>query len=95
MMDYLNLFIGEEYFTHATQDEDHGYRVASPHIEAIEKDYTLRHGRGHAIMNGYDDDSLYSDFSSMSITTSSYDYPNEQSMHYPLNCETKHDDFQH
>lgn len=46
MMDYLNPFTNEEYFTHTIQDEDH--------IEAIKKDYTRIHGRGHASTDDYD-----------------------------------------
>ena len=35
----LSLFTGEDDFTHATQDEDHGSRRASPGIGAIGKPY--------------------------------------------------------
>ena len=38
----LSLFTGEEYYTHVTQDEDHGIRNVGPGIGAGGKDYTRR-----------------------------------------------------
>ena len=38
----LSPFTGEEYYTHATQDEDHGIRNVGPEIGAIGKNYTRR-----------------------------------------------------
>ena len=38
----LSPFTGEEYYTHATQDEDNGIRNAGPRIGAVGKDYTRR-----------------------------------------------------
>lgn len=53
MMDNLNSFTSDEYLTYATQGEDYGCRATCPSIKAIGKDYTKRHGKGNASMNGY------------------------------------------
>ena len=38
----LSSFTGEEYYTHATQDEDHGITNVGPGISATGKDYISR-----------------------------------------------------
>ena len=38
----MSQFTGEEYYTHATQDEDHEIRNAGPGIGAVGKNYTRR-----------------------------------------------------
>ena len=38
----LSPFTGEKYYTHATQDEDHGIRNVGPRIDTVGKDYTNR-----------------------------------------------------
>ena len=50
----LSPFIGEDDFTHATQDEDHGSRRAGPGIGAIRKPYRGRQRR----MTPYNEDSV-------------------------------------
>ena len=61
----LSPFIGEDDFTHATQDEDHGSRKAEPGIGAIGKPYKGRQRR----MTSYNEDSFLASFESMSIGT--------------------------
>ena len=54
----LSPFTGEDDFTHATQDEDHGSRRAGPGVEAIGKPYRGRQRR----MTPYNEDSLSASF---------------------------------
>ena len=61
----LSLFIGEDDFTHATQDEDHGSRRVGPSIGVIGKPYRGKQRR----MTPYNEDSFSTSFESMSIGT--------------------------
>ena len=61
----LSPFTGEDDFTHATQDEDHGSRRASAGIRAIGKPYRGRRRR----MTQHNEDLFSTSFESMSIGT--------------------------
>ena len=61
----LSLFTGEDDFTHATQDEDHGSKRDRLGIGAIGKSYRGRQRR----MAQHTDDSFSASFESMSIGT--------------------------
>ena len=76
----LSSFTGEDDFTHATQDEDHGSRRASPGIGAIRKPYRGRQQR----MAHHNEDSLSTSFESMSIGTQYSDSSNDSNI-FPLN----------
>ena len=65
----LSPFTGEDDFTHATQDEDHGSRRASPGIGAIGKPYN--------------EDSFSASFKSMSIRTQFSDSSSEGNIFPP------------
>ena len=69
----LSPFIGEDDFTHATQDEDHGSSRAGPGIGAIGKPYRGRQRR----MTYHNEDSMSASFESMSIGTQYSDSSNE------------------
>ena len=69
----LSLFIGEDDFTHATQDEDHGSKRASAGIGAIRKPYRGRRRR----TTQHNEDSFSTSFESMSIGTQYSDLHNE------------------
>ena len=75
----LSPFIGEDDFTHATQDEDHGSRRAGPGIGAIRKPYRGRQRR----MTPYNEDSFLASFESMSIGTQFSDSLNEGNIFPP------------
>ena len=75
----LSPFTGEDDFTHATQDEDHGSRRASPGIGAIGKPYRGRQRR----MTPYNEDSSSASFESLSIGTQFSDSSNESSIFPP------------
>ena len=75
----LSPFTGEDDFTHATQDEDHGSRRAGPGVGAIGKPYRGRQQR----MTLYNEDSLSASFESMSIGTQFSDSSNEGNIFPP------------
>ena len=75
----MSPFTGEDDFTHAIQDEDHGSRRASPGIEAIGKPYRGRERR----MTPYNEDSFSANFESMSIGTQFNDSSNEGNIFPP------------
>ena len=66
----LSPFIGEDDFTHATQDEDRGSRRVGPGIKAIGKPHRGRQRR----MTPYNEDSFSASFESMSIGTQFSDH---------------------
>ena len=68
----MSPFIGEDDFTHATQDEDHRSRRAGPGIGAIGKPYRGRQQR----KTPYNEDSFSTSFESMSIGTQFNDSSN-------------------
>ena len=61
----MSPFSGENDFTHATQDEDHGFRRAGPGIGAVGKPYRGRRRR----MTQHNEDLFSASFESMSIGT--------------------------
>ena len=69
----LSPFTGEDDFTHATQDEDHGPRRAGPGIGAVGKPYRGRRRR----MTQHNEDSFSASFESMSIGTQYSDSSND------------------
>ena len=69
----MSPFTGEDDFTHATQDEDHGSRRASPGIGAIGKPYRGRQRR----MTQHNEDSFSASFEFMSIDTQYSDSSND------------------
>ena len=75
----LSPFNGEDDFTHATQDEDHGSRRAGPGIGAIRKPYRGRQRR----MAHHDEDSFSVSFESMSIGTQYSDSSNDNNIFPP------------
>ena len=75
----MSPFTGEDDFTHATQDEDHGSRRAGPGIGAIGKPYRGRQRR----MIPYNEDSFSATFESMSIGTQFNDSSNEGNIFPP------------
>ena len=75
----MSPFTGEDDFTHATQDEDHGSRRAGPGIGAIGKPYRGRQRR----MTPYNEDSFSTSFESMSIGTQFSDSSNEGNIFPP------------
>ena len=62
----LSPFTGEEYYTHATQDEDHGTRNVGPGIGAVGKDYTSRKN-GTMKMSHQEENSFSTNFGSMRV----------------------------
>ena len=62
----LSPFTGEEYYTHATQDEDHGIRNVGPGIGAGGKDYTRRE-KGTMKMSCQEENSFSTNFGSMRV----------------------------
>ena len=75
----MSPFTGEDDFTHATQDEDHGSRRAGPGIGAIGKPYRDRQRRkAH-----HNEDSLSVSFESMSIGTQYNDSSNDDDIFPP------------
>ena len=79
----LSPFIGEDDFTHATQDEDHGFRRCGPGIGAIRKPYRGRQRR----MAHHNEDLLSASFESMSIDTQYNDSSNDGNI-FPPNTMT-------
>ena len=75
----MSPFTGEDDFTHATQDEDHGSRRAGPGIRAIGKPY--RGGQRRKI--SYNEDSFSANFKSMGIGTQFSDSSNEGNIFPP------------
>ena len=69
----MSPFTGEDDFTHATQDEDHGSRRADASIGAIGKSYRGRRRR----MTQHNEDSFSANFKSMSIGTQYSDSSND------------------
>ena len=78
----LSPFTGEDDFTHATQDEDHGSRRAGPCIGVTGKSHKGRQRR----MTLYNEDSFSASFESMSIGTQLSDSSNEGNIfpHYTM-----------
>ena len=75
----MSLFIGEDDFTHATQDEDHGSRRVGPAIGAIGKPY-----RGRRRRMAQHNEGLFSvSFESMSIGTQYNDSSNDANVFTP------------
>ena len=75
----MSPFIGEDDFTHATQDEEHGSRRAGPGIGAIGKPHRGRQKR----MTPYNEDLFSASFESMSIGTQFSDSSNEGNIFSP------------
>ena len=75
----LSPFTGEDDFTHATQDEDHGSRRAGLGIGAIGKPYRGRRRR----MTQQNEDSFSTSFKSMSIGTQYSDSSNDANVFPP------------
>ena len=75
----LSPFTGEDDFTHATQDEDHGSRRVGAGIGAIGKPYRGRQRR----MAHHNEDSLSTSFESMSIGTQYSDSSNDGNIFPP------------
>ena len=80
----LSPFTGEDDFTHATQDEDHGSRRAGSGIGAFGKPHRGRQRR----MTPYNEDSFSASFESMSIGTQFNDSSNEGNIFppYTMSC---------
>ena len=76
----LSPLTGKDDFTHATQDEDHGFRRAGAGIGAIRKPYRGRRRR----MIKHNEDSFLASFESMSIDTQYSDSSNDANVfpHY-------------
>ena len=72
-------FTGEDDFTHATQDEDHRSRRASPGIGSIGNPYRGRQRR----MTHHNEDSLSASFESMNIGTQYNDSSNDDNIFPP------------
>ena len=79
----MSPFTGEDDFTHATQDEDHGSRRAGSGIGAIGKPYRGRQRR----MTHHNENSLSASFESMSIDTQYSDSSNDDNI-FPPNTMT-------
>ena len=75
----MSPFSGEDDFTHATQDEDHGSRRAGPGIGAVGKPYRGRRRR----MTQHNEDSFSASFKSMSIDTQYSDSSNDVNVFPP------------
>ena len=75
----MSPFTGEDDFTHATQDEDHGSRRVGPGIGAIGKPYKGR----QRMMAHHNEDSLSASFESMSINTQYSDSSNDNNIFPP------------
>ena len=69
----MSPFTGEDDFTHATQDEDHGFRRASLGIGAIRNPYRGRQRR----TTQHNEDLFSTRFESMSIDTQYSDSSND------------------
>ena len=75
----MSPFTGEDDFTHATQDEDHGSRRAGPGIGAVGKPYRGRRRR----MTQHNEDSFSASFESMIIGTQYSDSSNDANVFPP------------
>ena len=75
----LSPFTGEDDFTHATQDEDHGSRRAGPGIGTVGKPYRGRRRR----MTQHKENSFSASFESMSIGTQYSDSSNDGNVFPP------------
>ena len=75
----MNPFTGEDDFTHATQDEDHGFRRAGAGIGVIGKSYRGQRRR----MTEHNEDSFLASFESMSIGTQYSDSSNDANVFPP------------
>ena len=69
----MSLFTGENDFTHATQDENHGSKRVGSSIGVIEKPYKGRQRR----MTQHNEDSFSASFESMIIDTQYSDSSND------------------
>ena len=80
----MSPFTGEDDFTHATQDEDHGHKRAGPSIGAVGKPYGGRRRR----MEQHNEDSFSASFESMSIGTQYSDSFNDANVFptYAMSC---------
>ena len=75
----LSPFISEDDFTHATQDEDHGFKRADTGVGAIRKPYRGRQQR----MTQHNEDSFSASFESTSIGTQYSDSSNDVNIFPP------------
>ena len=75
----MSSFTGEDDFTHATHDEDHGSRRVGLDIGAIGKPYRGRQRR----MTPYNEDSFSASFETISIGTQFSDSSNESNIFSP------------
>ena len=75
----MSPYIGEDDFTHVTQDEDHGSRRAGPGIGAIGKSYRGQQRR----MTQHNEDSFSDSFESMNIDTQYSDSSNDVNVFPP------------
>ena len=75
----MSPFIGEDDFTHATHDEDHGSRRVGPGIGAVGNLYRGRRRR----MTQHNVDSFLASFESMSIGTQYSDSSNDANIFPP------------
>ena len=75
----LSSFTGEDDFTHATQDEDHGSRRAGPGIGVVGKPYRGRRRR----MTQHNKDSFSASFELMKIDTQYSDSSNDANVFPP------------
>ena len=82
----LSSFTGEDDFTHATQDEDHGSRRVGPGIGVTRKLYKGRQRR----MTHHNEDSLSASFESMSIGTPYSDSSNDDNIFPPYTISYGH-----
>ena len=73
-------FIGEEQFTHATQDEDHGSRATGVGIGAIGKTFEGRRREQQTGMSQIGEESLSMIFLSMSMDTEHSSYSDSQNV---------------
>ena len=75
----MNPFTGEDDFTHATQDEDHGSKRTGPSFGAIGNPYRGRRRR----MAQHNEDSFSTSFESMHIGTQYSDSSNDANVFPP------------
>ncbi|RVW28549.1 hypothetical protein CK203_100576 [Vitis vinifera] len=75
----MSQFTRESDFTHYTQNEDHGFRRASPGIETIGKPYIGK----ERTMTPYNEELFSKNFESMSIGTQFSDSLNEANVYPP------------
>ena len=82
----MSPFTGEDDFTHATQDKDHGSKRAGPGIRAIGKPYRGRQRR----LTQHNEDSFSTSFESMSIDTQYNDSSNDANFFPPYTMSYGH-----